>query len=356
MSKRLLKLAGFLVLFVLCAGLGSMTYFHYGNPQSTCASCHEMTGVHAAWSTSAHRNFHCRNCHGGSLTLDVHALRSHLNRVVQHVAGKPAEQIRLGEHDVLTVHAACQSCHAQQFAEWQASRHSTTYARIFLDATHNKAEMLSPDCLRCHGMFFDRHIEDLVTPASTTGPWSLKDPAKAAQPAIPCLACHQIHTPAAAATTRPAAKPAQLYVRRELTHFSTELLPASPIWHGQQAVKVSPDPRQRLCVQCHSPNAFRQLGSSDDRTPAGVHEGLSCSACHNAHSNSAKASCATCHPAMSHCGLDVEKMDTTFNSTASRHNVHTVSCGECHNGKRPPKLGAIHRTNSGWCVETHPTR
>ena len=71
--------------------------------------------------------------------------------------------------------------------------------------------------------------------------------------------------------------------------------------------------------------------------PAGVHEGLSCLDCHTSHSNSAKASCATCHPSDSHCGLDVEKMDTSFLSTASKHNIHFVACGDCHNGVRPQK-------------------
>ena len=40
------------------------------------------------------------------------------------------------------------------------------------------------------------------------------------------------------------------------------------LFQGDRAVRVSSDPRQRLCVQCHAPNAFRQLGSEDDRTPA----------------------------------------------------------------------------------------
>ncbi len=335
MTRRLLRLVGLLALFILCAGVGSAAYFHYGNPQHTCASCHEMTGVHSTWSTSAHRNVHCRNCHGGSLTLNVHAIRSHLNRVVQHVAGGPAEQRRLVESQILSVHAACRACHAQQFADWQSSRHSATYTRIFLDPVHNRKELLSPDCLRCHGMFFDGHIEDLVTPTNTTGPWYLKDPEKTGQPTIPCLACHQVHTPAETPATQPSAQSAQLYIRQERTHFASNLLPHISIMRGEQPLNLSPDPRQRLCVQCHAPNAFRQHRTSDDRSPTGVHEGLSCSDCHQSHSNSAKASCSRCHPANSHCGLDVEKMDTTFSSKTSSHNIHFVACGDCHNGSRP---------------------
>jgi hypothetical protein len=33
---------------------------------------------------------------------------------------------------------------------------------------------------------------------------------------------------------------------------------------------------------------------------------------------------------MSHCGIDVEKMDTTFASAASKHNIHWVKCADCH--------------------------
>jgi hypothetical protein len=321
--------------FLLACGVGSMAWFHFGNPNNTCASCHEMAGVHSAWSESSHRTLHCRNCHGGSLTLDVHALRAHVNRVVQHFRRSPDDVIRLNEDHVLALQEACRACHPQSFADWQTSRHSATYARVFLDATHNKTEQLAPDCLRCHGMFFDGAIEALVTPVSTTGPWALKDAAKANQPAIPCLACHQVHTPAAGFQS------AHLYVRREHAHLSADLLPITPIVQGDHVVKVSADPRQRLCTQCHAPNAFRELASSDDRTPAGVHEGLSCLDCHSSHSNSPKASCANCHPTDSHCGLDVAKMDTTFLSTASKHNIHFVACGDCHNGQRPVKRNQV---------------
>jgi hypothetical protein len=95
-------------------------------------------------------------------------------------------------------------------------------------------------------------------------------------------------------------------------------------------VKISPDTRQALCYQCHAPLAGALVGSGDDRTPVGVHEGLSCLACHLKHGQQTRASCATCHPRLSNCGLDVEKMDTTFASTASGHNIHFVKCADCH--------------------------
>jgi hypothetical protein len=69
----------------------------------------------------------------------------------------------------------------------------------------------------------------------------------------------------------------------------------------------------------------------------GVHEGISCVACHAQHGQTTNASCATCHPKMSNCGLDVEKMDTTFASTKSKHNVHWVKCADCHTKGVPKK-------------------
>ena len=152
--------------------MGSLGYFHFGDPRNTCASCHEMTAVHSAWSSSAHASVHCRNCHGGSLTLDVHALRAHVNRVVQHFSGNrrqadPADA--RGTFSPCTMPA--RPCHARTFADWKASRHSATYADIFLDADHNKAEQLAPDCLRCHGMFYDGPHRRPGGPARrTTGP------------------------------------------------------------------------------------------------------------------------------------------------------------------------------------------
>ncbi len=316
--------------FVATSALGGLAYFHFGNPQSTCASCHEMTGVHSDWSASTHRSVHCRSCHGGALTLDVHAIESHLNRVVRHFTGGADQPVRLKPEHVLAVHDSCRTCHPQAFADWQQSRHATTYARLFLDPAHNRTEPPANDCLRCHGMFFGGDITKLVTRPDPAGDWTLVSPATGVQPAIPCLACHQVHAPTGVTQI------ASFYSRRETLRFSANLLPVATIQRDGKAIRVSRDPRQRVCQQCHAPNAAHELGSSDDRTPAGVHEGLSCRDCHWSHTNSAQASCSACHPADSHCGLDVEKMDTSFRSPDSRHNIHRVACTDCHAAGIPP--------------------
>jgi hypothetical protein len=108
------------------------------------------------------------------------------------------------------------------------------------------------------------------------------------------------------------------------------LLPLPVMRDGDRPVETSPDQRQALCYQCHAPRAGFQVFSGDDRTPTGVHEGISCLACHARHGMTTRASCAGCHPRLSNCGLDVETMDTTFKSLDSPHNIHNVACQDCH--------------------------
>lgn len=328
MKKKSRTIAlGSIILYtsVLCimSLFGSTAYFHFGDPQYTCVSCHEMAEVHSEWSQSAHSSMHCRNCHGGSLTLDIHAVESHLNRVVQHFTGDPEKPINLSEHDVMNIHQSCQNCHPNTFEQWQNSEHATTYAQIFLDEKHNNMEVPANDCLRCHGMFHEGSIENLMTPLDKEGPWELLDPKKNDLPTIPCLACHQVHTSETSSI-------AHFFDERAGSHFRADQLPYPDIFHKDEKIETSTDSRQRLCVQCHAPDATHQLGTSDDKTPAGVHQGLSCIDCHSPHRLSARESCNTCHSIDTNCKLDVEKMDTSFLHRSSKNDIHTVSCQDCH--------------------------
>src|ERR1039457_4356479 len=76
---------------------------------------------------------------------------------------------------------------------WESGPHSAGFARIFLDKKHNTANMLMDDCLRCHGMYYEGGIGDLVQPLSRTGPWRLTQPQLADMPSMPCVTCHQVH-------------------------------------------------------------------------------------------------------------------------------------------------------------------
>jgi hypothetical protein len=355
---RLLRLAGLFVACVAAVSVAVMygaSYYYTSQHGQGCASCHEMAAYTSAVHTSAHRTATCMDCHDASLGTKLRHIRAHL-------FGQPAESIHLRDVDVLTMTMKCQGCHRHEYAGWRAGPHSATYAQIFADAEHNAKRRLADDCLRCHGMHFGGGIRDLVQPIGAKGPWRLVRTSLADKPTMPCMACHQLHRegptqskPAQriSATAEPISATLAFLDRREQMHFGAGQLGMPVLFDGARAVKISPDQRQAICYQCHAPRQPEsgdmaavnhwgsQVGSGDDRTPIGVHEGISCFACHNGHSENAAASCKTCHPQMSHCGIDVEKMDTSFASAKSAHNIHWMRCADCHrDGVPKPKIAA----------------
>jgi cytochrome c554/c'-like protein len=333
--------AGALVLLAVAGNYGSALYYAAGHGAG-CADCHEMAMTVSALHGSPHSNAQCTDCHEASVGAKLRHIRAHLR-------GRSDETIRLREDDVRTMITNCRRCHQQEYASWHAGAHAASYGEIFTNAGHNAKRRLADDCFRCHGMYFEGGMRDLVAQNDPRGPWRLTRPELANEPAIPCLACHWVHREGPMETRQKgqASAPAirdslAFYDRREEMHFRAASLALPQLYDGPRPIKVSPDPRQGVCYQCHAPrqpetetlaaknNWGPQAGSGDDRTPKGVHEGLSCMACHGGHNEDARASCANCHPAMSHCGLAVEKMDTTFADRKSAHNIHWVKCADCH--------------------------
>lgn len=339
------------LLALLCVILllpGASLYYHYTGG-SSCARCHEIWQPYRDWHDSAHRNVACSECHGDVMTLDAGFHLKNLRQLAKHLRGEIPEQIRPKPDDVFKIEQRCAKCHREEYADWAAGPHGASYSKIFLNVDHNKSTLLIDDCLRCHSMHFHGSIRDLVTPVNRQGPWKLVDAKLANEPAMPCLTCHQMHRhgnpmqrvdvkPDDAGSRQEITRPSlALFDRRRQDYVALERLPLPQMKDGDRLVKISPDQRQALCYQCHAPSATGQVGSGDDRTPVGVHEGLSCFACHEKHGQTTRASCVTCHPQLSNCGLDVEKMDTTFKSLKSPHNVHTVKCADCHTKGVPQK-------------------
>jgi hypothetical protein len=340
---------------VLLAPLGASFYYR-ASAGKGCTSCHEIDPAYNQWSLSTHRGVACSECHGDAFSMSAGFHLGNLRRVATHLAGRVSDPVRLRGRDLPAMLERCRKCHAQEFAAWRSGPHASTYARLFLDPQHNASEPLNDDCLRCHGMHFEGGVRDLVAPLSTRGPWLLLEPRTAALPAIPCLACHRMHTGGAPLPQRaaPAATPGPkqelfrpslaFFDRRARLHYAAASLPMPAMLEGARPVRISPDPRQALCYQCHAPLAGAEAWSGDDRTPLGVHEGLSCLACHARHGLETRASCAHCHPRLSNCGRDVETMDTTFRDPKSAHNIHTVRCLDCHPKGVPRKPSAAPRT------------
>jgi hypothetical protein len=352
-ARILLGLAGAAVLAF--ASLAFASAYYGGSGGAGCGRCHEIRPMVDSWAGSTHRRVACGECHGRSFSADLRMHAKSLVRVWRHARGEAPGQIHIRHDDVAPLVARCAACHRQEHADWASGPHGATYARVFLDAAHNARQQLMDDCLRCHGMHFEGGIRDLVAPLDRSGPWRFLRAEHASLPAVPCLACHQVHArgePLPAPDARrlargpgqPIAAPSlAFYDRRAFEHVALERLPLPAMREGEREVERSPDRRQSLCYQCHAPRAGAQVFSGDDRTPVGVHEGLSCQACHAGHGQTTRASCAACHPRLSNCGLDVEAMDTTFKSPESRHDVHRVACADCHPKgvpRRPPAAAA----------------
>jgi hypothetical protein len=336
------------LLIVFVATGGGYTWWNAANPEKTCASCHEISPAHQTWTSSAHRDVSCSKCHGTAFGNGWHSVTEKTRMVFSHVKSAPyAEDIKMTEDQILETMERCKSCHENEYANWLASGHSARYSDIFLDEKHNTTEQLNYDCVRCHGMFYEGTTDDLVEPISIEGPWKMKDKSRENLVTIPCMTCHEIHSPGLPAIRPDYANPNYifsgramqnnsigLYVRHEKTHFNLDNLPTPIILNGTDTVQTPTDPVYRLCVQCHAPSVWHQAGSSDDRTPTGVHEGLSCRACHEPHSNYQRNSCDKCHTETSqNCKLDVRTMNTTYISPESPNDIHRVACVDCHEDK-----------------------
>jgi len=383
-SKLGVAVAG--VCGIVLIGAASAGYYKVRG-EKVCEGCHEVRPSVDSWRSSTHRSVGCTGCHDDAVTLDPSTQIDLLGTALTHLRGAVPERILLAGAALDRVVGRCGSCHRTEHAGWQAGPHGKAFATFFLNEVRNRDELLIDDCLRCHGAHFQGGIGDLVQPLDTKGPWRLVRPEMAGRPAMPCTACHRIHgpeevagagtgvaaagtpsalptaappagsTPAAApappvptASSRPAApdfgsaareavhKPSLAFFdRRGLRHVPVGDLRIPEMREGARAVLLSPDRRQALCYQCHGPDETRQVRSGTDRTPTGVHEGLSCLACHRVHGMTTRTSCASCHPRLSNCGLDVEAMDTTFLAKSSKHDIHTVKCADCHPGGVPER-------------------
>jgi len=342
--RRTIILLGVFLVLVLVL-LTAYTGWNTARPERTCGNCHEIVPSLEIWQQSAHREVSCNDCHGTALGNGFHSLKEKTGMFFTHLGRRvEASEVGLDEAAVLEVMEACIHCHRDEHKAWLAGGHSATYADIFLNETHNAMERPYPDCFRCHGMYYKGSIEDLIEPISTESSWKLKDQDKASQPVIPCLTCHPIHM-----ENEPMAHPGSmddpaaifyereergaltgLYLRSDRMHLRADQLRKPEMFDGEIPVLVSDDPLQRICIQCHAPNWAHQAGSEDDRTPVGVHEGISCRACHRGHSNDPRNACLTCHPAVSSCGLDVRTMNTSYRDRESPHNIHSMACNDCH--------------------------
>lgn len=314
MRKKYSILLFCLGVFILLAA--GYTTWNMLDPKNTCAQCHEVAPSHAQWQTSAHAGIQCVECHGTALSNGYHSLKEKVGMVFVHFTqNKKNEDLHLSEDQILDISKRCISCHQSEYAGWLISGHAVNYKEIFMDSTHNAMEKPYWDCLRCHGMFYDGNINDLMLlEDENPSHWKIKDKKQEIKPTVPCLACHQIHTenPVSKRYTSMSDSSritlrnpkTSLYMRADKMYMRADHLTPVTMMDEERVVKMAQDPNTLLCMQCHSPNYAHAAGTEDDRTPVGVHEGFSCITCHKPHSGETLQSCYECHPSLTQDDID----------------------------------------------------
>ena len=340
--KSFILLVSVVVILLIITGY---TTWNRLDPVFTCAQCHEIAPSHTTWLGSAHADVQCTECHGTAISDGFRSFKEKTGMIAAHFSGgKNHDDPRLTEEQALQVADRCIRCHQAEHAGWLASGHAINYREIFMDIDHNTMEKPYWDCFRCHGMFYDGTVKDLMNMDGEPSTWAIKDKKQELRPAIPCLACHQIHSenPVSeryVSSLDTASKPARnprtaLYVRADKIYLRSDRLTPVAMKDGDQPVNRAVDANTLLCQQCHAPDYVHRAGSQDDRTPVGVHEGIGCTSCHKVHSGDTRESCVLCHSEVSkNCKADVRKMNTTYLSKNSSYDIHRLTCVSCHEKK-----------------------
>ena len=237
LMMRFVKFAGLVIASVAAVSIAlvySASYYYTSQHGQGCASCQEMAAYTSALHNSAHRTTTCLDCHDAGLATKLRHIRVHL-------FGQPPEAIHLRDVDVLSMTTSCQRYHQHEYAAWHAGPHGATYAQIFTNPEHNTQRRLTDDCFRCHGMHINGAVRDLVQPMNASGPWRLVRASFANEPAMPCMACHQVHREGSL-QSRPAQRfsiavpPVRdslaSFDRREELHFAAKLLTIPQRWDG----------------------------------------------------------------------------------------------------------------------------
>lgn len=316
-------------------------------PDKTCARCHEIMSSHNTWISSAHVEVRCVECHGTAMSNGFRSMKEKTEMVVSHFSRRNYhDEIQLNEQQVLDIADRCVRCHQAEYAGWLASGHAVNYREIFMNEEHNAMEKPYWDCFRCHGMFYNGTINDLMNLEGNSSLWHIKDTRQELKSTIPCLTCHQIHTENHVSiryvsimdsNAKPICNPHNaFFVRSEKMHLRSDMLtPVAMKYDDGRKVSNAIDPNTLLCQQCHAPDYLHIAGSQDDRTPIGVHEGISCTVCHKVHSGDTRESCVLCHSEVSkNCRMDVRTMHTTYLSKNSPNDIHRISCVSCHEEKK----------------------
>lgn len=243
---------------------------------------------------------------------------------------------------------SCKTCHPKEWNDWSQSGHAMTLAAQLLNKDHNTAELLDQTCLKCHSPELGSvKITDVVQPIDQKGPWKLVGSYANAgdTPAISCLGCHQPHAPKTAALlpgmdfadestfyrSVPAPQTTNLWIYDAFAQKYVDPGPIAPVMNGDQSIPVADTRANRVCYTCHAteraesnlfepntpPEGDNSVGTGDDRTLMGAHQGISCVTCHmpgGSHTFNPMNACSQCHsPGNTTASLDyVTTVQTSY--------------------------------------------
>ena len=281
---------------------GASSYYTSQRGQG-CASCHEMAQYVSAVHASPHRT--------ATAWIATKRASPPSCAISAYISpATPPEAIRLRDVDVFAMTTQLPECHQHEYASWHAGPHSATYSA---DLHQSRAQHRTPP---------DGRLLFAATACTSTGPSAISCSRRtrrsvAHHPRRICRrAHHALHGLPPDAPRRRGASPSRLtrisVAARPFDRFA-RILRSSRTDAFRRSVcsrsRNSSDgaapgkdqsrsaPGTLLPVPRTAPARSRshaatnhwgpQVGSGDDRTPMGVHEGISCLACHNGHNESA---------------------------------------------------------------------
>lgn len=104
----------------------------------------------------------------------------------------PATVTPAATADPHVVGADCISCHTEEHKRWSTTLHAADPAAVLTNEEHNKAELLTDECITCHAPYqaAKYHVGDFVQPVDQKGPWKVVDANVKSWQAITCTVCH----------------------------------------------------------------------------------------------------------------------------------------------------------------------
>jgi hypothetical protein len=399
-----LAISAILALAILAVGFVAVAKAT-DSPTFCGSACHEMGPYHTAWSTGAHKDIACVDCH---VDADNVAKLKHkfvaLQEVVDHVKGGVTFPLSTAPE---VPDSRCLRCHANIVVKQAGFSHADHAKRGPCVKCHAEAgHKVSSVALQTAGILnvaYKHAVEPTVSATPGNGP----KPAIPGHKIVECTNCHDMtamkcadcHTPGPKHENRPTDctvchQPGVKFVfthpqRADCVTCHTPPANMKPVhsWKGDctQCHKSAPGvdwkfthPQVNTCGDCHARPAnhkwdgtctdchkagpgksfaFSHPGNANCETcharPAG-HKSGSCTTCHHnagrswAFSHpSSSANCTTCHAKpSSHSGRDnCTQCHRTGVSWSFNHPSRGANCASCHN--RP----SGHR--SGSCQTCH---